>query len=165
MMRWKPRRLLLAGALCIFPMALPCAALALAAPLWILVLAMLATGVGIEVFAVGWMLALHQEIPEDKMSRVSAYDWFGSVAIMPVGMALAGPAAGLFGLTNALWGCSGLVLVLTAAVLLLPDVRRLERSGHGPGSTTVAGAVGAQPAQPTVTAPSGGTGEGAAELL
>lgn len=172
MMRWKPRRMLLAGTLGIFPLALPSAALALASPIWLLSLAMFAAGVAVEIFAVGWMLALHQEIPEDKMSRVSAYDWFGSVAITPVAMALAGPAANLFGRTNALWGCSALVVVLTAAVLMLPDVRRLERTGHalsttgvpGPVVGQVVGPVVADPAQPTVKAPSGGGGEGAAEL-
>ena len=39
-----------------------------------------------------WMTALHQEIPEEKLSRVSAYDWFGSVAMVPLATALAGPA-------------------------------------------------------------------------
>jgi MFS family permease len=184
MIRWKPRRMLLAGTLGVFPMALPSAALALAAPVWALALVMFVTGVAIEVFAVGWMLALHQEIAEEKMSRVSAYDWFGSVAMTPIAMALAGPAADLFGRTRALWGCSVLVVVLTAGVLALPDVRRLERHGGGApkdsgagtstgtdgrtgaGSDTalVAAALKADPAQPTVKAPSGGVGEGAAEL-
>jgi hypothetical protein len=73
------------------------------------------------------MLALHQEIPEDKMSRVSAYDWLGSIGLMPIGLALAGPAAVAFGRTGSLWGSAALVVLLTGAVLLLPDVRRLER--------------------------------------
>ncbi|MBY8878285.1 MFS transporter [Actinacidiphila acidipaludis] len=130
MIRWKPRRILLSGTLGVFPLALPLVALALALPLWALVAAELTAGVAIEVFGVGWMVALHQEIPEDKMSRVSAYDWLGSIAVMPLGLALAGPAATAFGRTQSLWGSAVLVVVLTAAVLVLPDVRRLER-GHG----------------------------------
>ncbi|WP_103887464.1 MFS transporter [Actinacidiphila yanglinensis] len=127
MIRWRPRRMLLAGTMGVFPMALPAAALALAVPTWLLSTAMFVTGLAVEVFAVGWMLALHQEIPEDKMSRVSAYDWLGSVSLTPIATALAGPAAIAFGRTRALWGSSVLVLLLTGAVLLLPDVRRLER--------------------------------------
>ena len=71
--------------------------------------------------------ALHQEIPEDKLSRVAAYDWFGSVALVPPATALASPAQTAFGRTSALWGCAALVVVVTAAVLCVPDVRNLRR--------------------------------------
>jgi hypothetical protein len=73
------------------------------------------------------MTALHQEIPEDKLSRVSAYDWFGSVAMVPLATALAGPAESAFGRTASLWGCATLVVLVTAAVLCVPDVRNLTR--------------------------------------
>jgi hypothetical protein len=73
------------------------------------------------------MTSLHQEIPEDKLSRVSAYDWFGSIAMVPLATALAGPAEQALGRTTALWGCSALVVVVTAAVLCVPDVRNLTR--------------------------------------
>lgn len=190
MMRWRPRRMLLVGTLGVFPLALPAAALALATPLWALVLVMFASGVAIEVFAVGWMLAVHQEIAEDKMSRVAAYDWLGSVAMTPLALAVAGPAADAFGRTQALWGSAGLIVALTGAVLVLPDVRRLERreahppqvpAGEGTDPHTAAGTAAAGTAapaaaperevppaslpatQPTVKAPAGGSGEGAAE--
>ncbi|MEU5703657.1 MFS transporter [Streptomyces aurantiacus] len=127
MMRWKPRRLLFAGTLCVFPLALPPAALAVPVPVGVLCAVMFVTGAAIEVFGVSWMTALHQEIPEDKLSRVSAYDWFGSIAMVPLATALAGPAESLFGRTAALWGCAVLVVVVTAAVLFVPDVRNLTR--------------------------------------
>ncbi|MFG2790298.1 MFS transporter [Streptomyces sp. NPDC048419] len=128
MTRWKPRRLLLAGTLCVFPMALPSAALAVPVPVGVLCAVMLFSGALVEVFGVSWMTALHQEIPEDKLSRVSAYDWFGSIALVPVATALAGPAEEAFGRTASLWGCSVLVVVVTAAVLCVPDVRNLRRT-------------------------------------
>ncbi len=127
MMRWKPRRLLLAGTLCVFPLALPAAALAVPVPMAALCAVMFVTGVTIEVFGVSWMTALHQEIPEEKLSRVAAYDWFGSVAILPLAMALAGPAEDTFGRTPALWGCAVLIVVVTAGALCVPDVRNLTR--------------------------------------
>ncbi|MFE3186282.1 MFS transporter [Streptomyces violascens] len=149
MMRWKPRRLLLAGSLCVFPLALPSAALAIPLPVGALAAVMLVTGVAIEVFGVSWMTALNQEIPEEKLSRVSAYDWLGSIAMVPLATALAGPAQSAVGRTSALWGCSALIVLLTAAVLCVPDVRRLTRrtSGHvaagGPDASPDAeGAVG-----------------------
>ncbi|MEV0641433.1 MFS transporter [Streptomyces sp. NPDC050619] len=129
MTRWRPRRLLLAGTLCVFPMALPSAALAVPVSAAYLCAAMFVAGATVEVFGVSWMTALHQEIPEHKLSRVSAYDWFGSVALVPVATALAGPAESAFGRTEALWGCSALIVVVTAAVLCVPDVRNLRRGG------------------------------------
>ena len=128
MTRWKPRRLLLADIVCVFPMALPSAALAVPVSVPLLCTAMFVAGATVEVFGVSWMTALHQEIPEDKLSRVSAYDWFGSVALVPLATALAGPAESAFGRTAALWGCSGLIVVVTAAVLSVPDVRNLRRN-------------------------------------
>ncbi|MFJ7021972.1 MFS transporter [Streptomyces sp. NPDC101117] len=127
MTRWQPRRLLLAGTLCVFPLALPSAALAVPVPVGALCAVMFLTGVTLEVFGVSWMTALHQEIPEDKLSRVSAYDWFGSIAMVPLATAIAGPAETAFGRTPALWGCAALIVVVTAAVLCVPDVRNLRR--------------------------------------
>ncbi|OLZ72207.1 MFS transporter [Streptomyces sp. IMTB 2501] len=127
MTRWKPRRLLLAGTLCVFPAALPSVALAVPMPAGVLYGVMFAAGTTVEVFGVSWMTALYQEIPEEKLSRVSAYDWFGSVALTPLATALAGPAEATFGRAAALWGCAGLVVLVTALVLLVPDVRTLPR--------------------------------------
>ncbi|MFE9642608.1 MFS transporter [Streptomyces sp. NPDC006365] len=127
MMRWKPRRMLLAGTLCVFPLAAPSAALAVPLSVAGLCAVMFVSGVALEVFGVSWMTALHQEIPEDRLSRVSAYDWFGSVSMVPLATALAGPAEEAFGRTAALWGCTVLVIVVTAAVLCVSDVRNMTR--------------------------------------
>ncbi|MDX3534781.1 MFS transporter, partial [Streptomyces sp. MB09-01] len=128
MMMWKPRRLLLIGTLCVFPLALPSAGLAVPLPVWGLCAVMFVSGASIEVFGVSWMTTMHQEIPEEKFSRVSAYDWFGSVSMLPLATALAGPAESAFGRTQALWGCAALVVLATALVLLIPDVRHMTRT-------------------------------------
>ncbi|MFC7841092.1 MFS transporter [Streptomyces sp. NPDC057382] len=156
MTRWKPRRLLLAGTLCVFPLALPSAALAVPVPIGVLFAVMFVAGATVEVFGVSWMTALHQEIPEAKLSRVSAYDWFGSVAFVPLATAAAGPAEDAFGRTAALWGCAGLVVLVTAAVLCVPDVRNLRRR-----TTPVAkGVTGEAAGKPSADAerPVGGLG-------
>jgi hypothetical protein len=106
--------------------------------------AMFVAGATVEVFGVSWMTALHQEIPEDKLSRVSAYDWFGSVALMPLAAALAGPAESAFGRSAALWGCSGLIAAVTAAVLCVPDVRNLRRSTKQVAQVAVTGSADAE---------------------
>ncbi|MBT2404817.1 MULTISPECIES: MFS transporter [unclassified Streptomyces] len=148
MMVWKPRRLLLVGTLCVFPLALPSAGLAVPLPAWALCAVMLIAGVAIEVFGVNWMTTMHQEIPEEKFSRVSAYDWFGSVSLLPLATALAGPAESAFGRTPALWGCATLVILATATVLAVPDVRHMTRK-PAPDPT------GPSPAAPTPSTPAG----------
>ncbi|MFE9630790.1 MFS transporter [Streptomyces sp. NPDC006463] len=140
MMVWKPRRLLLVGTLCVFPLALPSAGLAVPLPVWALCVVMFVSGTAIEVFGVNWMTTMHQEIPEEKFSRVSAYDWFGSVSMLPLATALAGPAETALGRTQALWGCAALVVLATALVLLIPDVRNLTRR---PPAAPVASGPGA----------------------
>ncbi|MEU6814287.1 MFS transporter [Streptomyces sp. NPDC046860] len=127
MTRYRPRRLLLAGTLAVFPLALPSAALAVPVSPGVLHGVMFLAGATVEIFGVSWMTALHQEIPEDKLSRVSAYDWLGSVALIPLATALAGPAQSAFGRTPALWGAAALVVTATALVLLIPDIRELRR--------------------------------------
>ncbi|MGW2962195.1 MFS transporter [Streptomyces sp. NPDC001220] len=151
MTRWKPRRPLFVGTLCIFPLALPSAALAVPVPVGILYAVMFVSGTMVEVFGVSWMTVLHQEIPEDKLSRVSAYDWFGSVSLLPLATALAGPAEDAFGRGPALWGCAGLVVAVTAAVLLVPDVRNLTRR-------TVPVTARSVPASPDAERSAGGLG-------
>ncbi|MFD9356128.1 MFS transporter [Streptomyces sp. NPDC060031] len=138
MMLWKPRRLLLVGTLCVFPLALPSAGLAVPLPVWSLCAVMFVSGVAIEVFGVNWMTTMHQEIPEEKFSRVSAYDWFGSVSMLPLATAVAGPVETAVGRTSALWGCAILVVVVTAAVLAVPDVRRMTRRVPAPVKASAA---------------------------
>lgn len=153
MTRWKPRRLLLTGALCIFPLALPSAALAVPVSVPVLIAVMLGAGLLVEMFAVLWMTALHQEIPEEKFSRVSSYDWLGSLGMVPIATALAGPVESVVGRSASLWGCAALVALLTAAVLCVPDVRRLTR--RTPPEPVTNG-------QPMLKAPAGGSGDGTA---
>ncbi|MFI1854378.1 MFS transporter [Streptomyces sp. NPDC020480] len=155
MTRWKPRRLLLVGTVCVFPFALPSAALAVPLPVPALCAVMFVGGVSIEVFGVSWMTALHQEIPEDKLSRVAAYDWFGSVSMVPIATALAGPAESAFGRTAALWGCSVLIVLLTLAVLAVPDVRQLRRRTAGPAPVAEGGPGEPDGTRPDATQPDG----------
>jgi hypothetical protein len=100
---------------------------------------MLVSGLAVEVFAVTWMTALHQEVPEEKFSRVAAYDWLGSIAMVPLATALAGPAETVLGRSAALWSCSALIMLLTAAVraypgyAVSPGVRRKPTAPPRPG--------------------------------
>ncbi|MGW4650945.1 MFS transporter [Kitasatospora sp. NPDC004289] len=147
MVRWQPARILLAGNHGVFLFAAPAYALVLEAPLWLLCAAMFTSGLGVTVFGVNWMIALQQEIPSELFSRVSAYDYFGSIALAPVGTALAGPAASLLGMRNALWLCALAMTVLAVAVLAESQVRTLRRKAVTP----VASPTPTEPERPAVT--------------
>ena len=73
-------------------------------------------GMGLGVFAVAWETALAQRIPAHLLSRVSAWDWMGSLALLPVGYLLAGPVADLVGGVEVLLagGVIGTVAILLA---------------------------------------------------
>jgi hypothetical protein len=72
-----------------------------------------------------WTTTMQREIPEESISRVSAYDIFGSLAFAPLGLLLSGPIAAAIGPRAALLGCAGLVTAATLAALTSPAVRKL----------------------------------------
>ncbi|MFD5734058.1 hypothetical protein ACFWIY_14635 [Streptomyces sioyaensis] len=76
---------------------------------------------------------LQREVPEAALSRVSSYDWFGSLAFAPLGLLVAGPVAAHLGVSRALAGCAALIVLATAAALLSPQVRGLRAPRPAPG--------------------------------
>ena len=93
-----------------------------------LVLAGVLSGIGLEIFQVGWDVSVQSNVSEDKLSRVYAYDWFGSLLFIPVGQILAGPLAAGVGVDTTIVGCGVVVLLATVAALLVPAVRNLRGS-------------------------------------
>ena len=73
-----------------------------------------------------WESTLQRVIPSERLSRVSAYDQFGSFCLLPIGYALAGPMALLLGVTGALWLGAALVLLSTLTLLSRREVRDAE---------------------------------------
>jgi MFS family permease len=76
---------------------------------------------------VSWITALQQRVTQTALARVSAYDTVGSFVFMPVGFALAGPAADAFSIRAVLFFAAGFALVSGVVVALLPSVRGLKR--------------------------------------
>ncbi len=83
------------------------------------------TGVAVSLFFTLWELSLQQHIPPGALSRVSSYDFLVSVGLMPVGLALAGPAAAAFGLHATLHAMTLIAVPVALALLAVPAVRRL----------------------------------------
>lgn len=131
-LRWRPRFPLRAAHLLGWAWPLIGALMGLGAPVVLVCVVAAFGGWGISLFDVWWNTALAERIPPASLSRVSSFDWMGSLALLPVGYALAGPAADAFGSTEVLVGGGVTTAVVTLAVVVLSrDVRRLERLAPG----------------------------------
>ncbi|MDJ1134876.1 MFS transporter [Streptomyces iconiensis] len=153
-LRFRPVRQLRAGSLallgyCCFPLAvgaaMPTAAMMAGAAV---------SGAGLGFWGVMWSTSVQTQVPGPVLNRIHAYEVAGSLAMMPVGQALAGPAALLFGGRTVLLAGGVMAVVVCGALLAVPAIRNLRAVNGGPsaGSGTGAGAG---------TGPGAGAGGGA----
>ena len=103
-----------------------------------LVVAAFVAGAGIEVFSIGWNIAMQENIEDRMLSRAYSYDALGSFVAMPVGQLLYGPLGEAFGHREVLvW--SGVAYCLIAVLALTSRaVRTLDRT---PVTTNPCGAA------------------------
>jgi MFS family permease len=125
MLRVRPRRPLLVANLSTLMYPLPLFFLAARSQTAVIALAAFVGGLFMAVFMVLWTTTMQRDIPTHVLSRVSAYDWFGSLVFVPIGMALVGPVASRVGISTTLVGCGVLTIVLILLTLLVPSVVRL----------------------------------------
>ena len=104
---------------------LPLVFLAARVPVPILALGTLLSGLGMMLGDSLWESTLMRRVPDESLSRVSAYDWFGSLAFQPVGLAIWGPIAGVIGIYDALWVATGLLVVTYLTLLSVPAIRHM----------------------------------------
>jgi MFS family permease len=126
-LRWRPRhpiRFAMAWA-ALWPPSF--ALFALGPPLWALVPLFVLVGFGFSLFDVAWDTAIAERIPPHAISRVSAFDWMGSLALLPLGFLLAGPLAATFGAEEVLVVGGLLGFAVAVAGLAMPGVWRLKR--------------------------------------
>ncbi|GLX00124.1 MFS transporter [Microtetraspora sp. NBRC 16547] len=112
-MRWKPGR---PGLTAIIGLALYGAVpLALTWPFssGFLYACYIVAGLGLEIFAVQWVVNLQREIPPERLARVTSVDWLASSVMMPLGLALTGPVSTAI-------GRSSLLVISTIAGFAVP---------------------------------------------
>ncbi len=83
------------------------------------------SGISIAGFSVLWSTIMQTQIPEDRLSRVTAYDTVGSVCLLPVGYVLAAPMQAAFTREGALWFACFITIATTLGVLAIRDVWNL----------------------------------------
>lgn len=84
-------------------------------------------GAGIDLFGLGWNLAMMEHVPDQMQARAWSYDSLGSFVAMPVGQLLYGPLGTWLGYRPVLVGSGVVYVAVCAAVLAVPAVRELPR--------------------------------------
>ena len=125
--RWRPRFPMRTGMLLALPLPIALGAFGLGLPVAVLLPVFVVTGTGIALFDIWWHTALAERVPPHMLSRVTAYDWMGSLALLPIGYVLAGPLGEAFGAVEVLTVGSAIALGALAGALLVRDVRDLPR--------------------------------------
>jgi len=74
-----------------------------------------------------WTTTLQENVPREALSRVSSYDWLGSLVFLPAGLVLAGPLASWIGTDTTLWLAAGVFIIATLVILAVPSVRAVRR--------------------------------------
>jgi MFS family permease len=121
--RQMPRRPVFAAALTAFVQVPALALLAAGAPAVPVAAGALVFGIGMMFGNTVWEAAVQRHVPAESLSRVSAYDWFGSLAFAPLGLIIWGPVAERIGIAEALWLSAGISLVSAVLLLCVRDVR------------------------------------------
>jgi hypothetical protein len=124
----RPRRPLLLGESAILLVATPIALLALPATTAVIAIGAFVANTTVGLAIVLYETALVEHIPQEALSRVLAYDWFGSLALEPLGLVIVGPLAAGIGVSSYLVLAAALITLCQLAVLFVPGVRHLERN-------------------------------------
>jgi MFS family permease len=130
--RWRPLYPMRAAFLWVLPWPAVTGIFGVGAPLVLLVPLFATAGVGIALFGIWWETALAERVPPHTLSRVSAYDWMGSLALLPIGYLVAGPVGEALGESRVLVAGSALATLALVAGMVVREtwtMRRLDAVG------------------------------------
>jgi MFS family permease len=127
--RFKPERPIFAGVAVLSLLALPPALLAFPAPTAVIAAGAFLAGFGLIFFNTLFETTVQEQVPEHALSRIAAIDWMLSLALYPIGLALAGFVAEAIGIGPTLTIAAVWSVVSTAVVLSVPGVRAVRRGG------------------------------------
>ncbi len=126
--RVRLERPLLWGMLGVGAYGLPMIVLGLTAQTAPVMVAAFVAGMGVELFSLGWNLAMQENIPEEMLSRAYSYDALGSFVAIPIGQLAFGPLAAVYGLQGTITTAGVAYVAVVGLVLLCPSVRALRRA-------------------------------------
>lgn len=131
-LRVRFKRPLFASALVMLPTALMLALLGVPAPIWLLCSASLFATTCLLCGDVVWQSTFQQHVPEHLISRISSFDWLGSVALNPIGYALIGPLASRIGVAETLYLAAGINAAVSLTLASLPVIRAFPLGRQSP---------------------------------
>lgn len=126
--RLRPRRPLVLMAYVEAVFGVPLAFLAAGAPAPLLAVSAFFSGVALMLGMSVWLSTLQRHIPDEWLSRVSSYDWFGSFAFYAFGLGFWGVLAGVIGVHETLWVAFGLLIASAAGLWAVPEIRNFRES-------------------------------------
>ncbi|MGE5527445.1 MAG: MFS transporter [Methanosarcina sp.] len=121
----RPRHPLRVGEGSVVLIVLPVAFLALPATTAVIACGALLAGAVGSLAQVLYETVWVQHVPSASLSRVASYDWFGSLALEPLGLALIGPLAAGVGTSTTLWLAAAAMAACCAGAISVPSVRNL----------------------------------------
>jgi MFS family permease len=113
------------AAICVFFFTGVMLTLAIPAAVVIVVLAAFVQGVASQFFSVLWWTTLQKKVPGNMLSRISAYDHLGSIALAPMGIVVGGYLFEALGYRLTLIIAALVTIIPTALVLCVRDVRMM----------------------------------------
>jgi MFS family permease len=97
---------------------LPLVVIGFATQLWVVAVSALVRGILFSAPMVIWGTLLQRRVPPDLLGRVASLDFFVSIALMPVSMALAGPVSEAIGVSTTFL-IAGVVPIVFAVVAIV----------------------------------------------
>lgn len=128
-LRLRSSRPLVACELAVIPSGFLLFGLAVPLPLVAIAAIGLVVGVGFALGETLYVTAFQRNIPPHALSRISSYDWFGSVALNPIGYAIIGPISAAIGTSETLIVAGILNVLVCLSVVLVPSVRHIGMDG------------------------------------
>jgi hypothetical protein len=123
--RARPRRPLVLALCALAMFAVPPALLAAGAPVALIATGTFLAGGGMMFGGSLYESTFQRRVPADVLSRVSSYDWLGSLALQPLGLVVWGSVAAALGIHRALAVASVLLLISLIAPLGIRAVRTM----------------------------------------
>jgi len=127
-LRWQPVRLLRAGWLALLMMPLWALAYVWPGTLTAVLIGAVLGFTGLNFYGVAWDTAVQDHVPHRLLARVTSWDILTSFLAMPIGNALAGPAAAAFGIDAVMVACAAVLFAASLIPLAVKGTRTLTRA-------------------------------------
>ena len=111
-----------------FPSVLWALALGNTDSILLIAMASFSLGISMDLFYVFWVTTIQQHVAKDSLSKVLAYDAWGSMAMAPLIMGIAGPITEYFGTKATLNAISIICFIALLMPFLVKEVRDIQAS-------------------------------------